>query len=114
MSTMMVLQTESNEMLGFILFASEKSVFSELGWDGHCIFTGAPKDPALFENALCQFLQDNKNIEFNAQVISSDKGFTLIIKRLLTAELNLDLKGFWLPNDNQLRGHCFAPEKSAS
>lgn len=114
MSKVMVLQTESREMIGFLLFASEKSVFCELGWEGHCIFTGVPKDPEVFENTLCEYLQSNKNVEFNAKIISNEKGYSLIISRLLTAELSSDLEGTWSPMNNEIKGLCFVPSEQAS
>ncbi len=114
MSKAIVMLTEANEMIGFLMFASEYSIFDEMGWEGHCIFTGVPKEPAVMDNPLCNYLQSNKNIEFNAKIISSNDGYSLTIKRLLTAKLSNDLKGSWSPIDNEIAGFCFAPNEKTS
>ena len=105
--------TEENEMIGFLMFASEKSVFTELGWEGHCIFTGVPKKSEVFDNPLCRYLQENKNIEFNAKVISKEVGYSVTIKRLLSAEISKDLKGSWSPINHNVKGLCFAPNTAS-
>jgi hypothetical protein len=114
MSNAIVMMTEENKMIGFLMFASEKTVFSDMGWEGHCIFTGVPKEPEVMNNPLCQYLQNNKNIEFNAKVISTEAGYSLIIKRLLSAELSKNLKGSWSPIDKEYGGLCFVPNATAS
>ncbi|MGJ8674813.1 MAG: hypothetical protein ACSHWP_02585 [Pseudoalteromonas sp.] len=113
MSKTVVMLTEENEMIGFLLFAAEKSIFTEMGWEGHCIFTGAPKDSKVFDNPLCIYLQDNKNIEFNAKIISSDAGYSLIIRRLLSAELSKDLNGSWSPVNQNTKGFCLVPNTAS-
>ncbi len=111
MSNVIVLETESKQMIGFLLFASNKPVFTNLGWEGDCIFTGVPKDPIVFDNALCEYLQDNKNIEFSAKITSTDEGYSLTINTLLSAELSKSLEGIWLPIDKKMKGCCFVPSK---
>ncbi|PMN61451.1 hypothetical protein [Enterovibrio norvegicus] len=107
MPNVIVLETDSKQMIGFLLFSSDKPIFTDLGWEGDCIFTGVPKDPIVFENALCEYLQDNKNVEFSAKITSTNKGYSLTINKLLSAELSQSLEGTWWPIDKEMKGCCF-------
>lgn len=97
-------------MIGFLLFAAEKPIFTEMGWEGHCIFTGVPKEANVYDNSLCEYLQNNKNIEFNAKVLSSGAGYSLTINRLLSAELSIGLSGTWSPTNQDVKGFCLVPD----
>jgi hypothetical protein len=113
MSKVMVMFTEEKEMIDFLLFASENSVFRNIGWEGHCIFTGVPKSPDVFVNPLCEYLQSKKNIEFNAKIIATESGFSLTVKNILSAELSNELQGEWSPLGKDIKGICFAPDNAS-
>jgi len=103
------MQTEKGEMIGFIMFATDVSAFTSEEWQGDCIFTGVPKNPVVFDNQLCSYLQGNKNIEFKATVKPSDSGHTINISGFLTVSLNKDLVGSWSPENSTQTGTCLVP-----
>lgn len=107
MSKVVTLFTEEKKLIGHLLFASDVPIFRQLGWEGHCIFTGVPKDTETFDSPSCQYLQENKHIEFNAKIVACSSGYTIHIPRLLSATLSRDLEGTWSVESTELKGVCF-------
>ena len=58
-----VLKTSNDELLGFMLIAGDDPIISGPN-ERHCVFTGVPRDPSLFELPASELLQANKNQEF--------------------------------------------------
>ena len=111
--TLLVIETELKQHIGFILFAGKDSPFDSESWSGECVFTGVPVEPPISENALCKYLQNKKNEEFTATCTSKNNHFEIKINNLLEANINNQLVGTWLPATSALsksEGICHVPQ----
>jgi len=68
-----VLQDTNDALLGFLLVAGDDTVLKS-GGKRDCVFTGVPKDPALFDTPECSFVQEHKNTEWFVTVVMTRHG----------------------------------------
>ena len=72
-----ILQTERDELLGFLLLAGSESI--EAGPDRReFVFTGVPKESSLMTHPLSDFIQTHKNIEYLVSVKVSSPNLHLL------------------------------------